>query len=129
MSTGSYVYLRFSSLCICYVYQQACNRINPGEYVGLIYQDRLRTIEDKLKVEHVFAEVFGSGFDFYKPSLILRVTSSHLQVGHSFLHRRNESTGSRVCGRRPKLLHRCLGAQESLMTCVDMGWMAILVSL
>ncbi len=32
---------------------------DPGEYVGLVYRERMRTVEDKQRVNDAFTEVFG----------------------------------------------------------------------
>ncbi len=54
------------------------------------------------------------------------VTSGMLQVGHSFLRRKDTVTEEGV--KSLSLLHHCRPALESLIKCVQMNWMAILVS-
>ena len=65
----------------------------------------------------------------YSPSRVLRVTSTHVQAGGAFLKRSTQVGGS--IGEKERstmVLHHCLEPLESLMTCINMGWMAILVS-
>lgn len=101
--------------------------------MGLLYQDRMRTAEDKRKVGEVYDKVFGSDGHMYQPSHILHVTPSFVQCGHTFLPRNCRQSRSEAAEWRDDggvlVLHHSLGPLESLMTCVSMGWMAILVSL
>ncbi len=53
------------------------------------------------------------------------MTSTMLQVGHSFLDRRDNCY---VSDKQLLLLHRNLGPLDSVMKCVQMNWMAILVN-
>ena len=52
----------------------------------------------------------------------------YFKVGHSWLPRCTSVDQSSISGRPLLVLHHCLPAMESLMTCLDMNWMAILVS-
>lgn len=52
----------------------------------------------------------------------------YFKVGHSWLPRCTSVDQSSISGRPLQVLHHCLPAMESLMTCLDMKWMAILVS-
>ena len=92
----------------------------------------MRTAADKDKVCQLYHQVFGADSPMYQPSHILRVATSHLQVGHTFLQRRWHVAGGGEDGGDAEggvqVLHHSLGPLESLMTCVNMGWMAILVS-
>ncbi|KAK7492084.1 hypothetical protein BaRGS_00016748 [Batillaria attramentaria] len=118
--------------CDLLLANQTSDCLDPGAYVGLVYQDRMRTAEDKHRVTEVFAQVFGTDSSFYHPSQIVRVTPSCVQAGHSFLER-GSGQGDLVAGHHGDgdsgvlLLHHSLGPLESLMTCVNMGWMSILV--
>lgn len=96
-------------------------------HAALIYQDRMRTWTDKKKVADIFSLVFGSEAWLYQSSRHLGVTPSHLQLGNVFLPR---ECGRSVDGGEDQLmlLHHSLGPLESLMTCINMGWMAVLVS-
>ncbi|XP_055890090.1 midasin-like isoform X2 [Biomphalaria glabrata] len=104
---------------------QSSSSFNPGEYIGLIYVDRMRTLADKLKMEERYISTMGSRYPLYTSSRKLHFGQTTLQVGHSFLVRENPfwnaSTGTVV------ILHHHLEKMESLMKCVEMGWLAILL--
>ncbi|KAJ8008932.1 hypothetical protein DPEC_G00083550 [Dallia pectoralis] len=98
---------------------------NPGQHVGLVYADRMRTEADKAEVLSVFRKVFGEDFEPYTGSRQFHITPLNLQVGFSVLQR---SGGAPVALDPPlSVLHQVLRPLESLMKCVEMGWMAMLV--
>ncbi|XP_076466261.1 midasin-like [Babylonia areolata] len=116
--------------CDLMLANQAGQYIEPGEYVGLLYQDRMRTLDDKARVAQLFAQTFGENAHFYQPSRTVRVGPRHVQAGHAFMQRQGQgggSMGGQEEGEGVLVLHHSLGPLESLMTCVNMGWMAILV--
>lgn len=100
---------------------------DPGEYVSLVYADRMRTATDKQKVFTAFEETFESW-----PSehcVDIRITTDHVQIGHSWLKRRATMANLDARGRDGslQLLHHCVAPLESLIKCIQMNWMAILV--
>ncbi|XP_051581140.1 midasin isoform X2 [Myxocyprinus asiaticus] len=98
---------------------------NPGQHVGLVYADRMRTEADKAQVLAVFRKVFGEDFEPYLGSRQFYITPLNLQLGYSVLQR---SGGAPVALDPPlSITHQCLHPLEALMKCVEMGWMAILV--
>ncbi|XP_038145137.1 midasin isoform X1 [Cyprinodon tularosa] len=98
---------------------------NPGQHVALVYADRMRTEADKAKVLLVFREVFGEDYEPYCGSKEFHITPLNVQVGFSVLQR---SGGAPVTLDPPlSVTHQCLKPLESLMKCVDMGWMTIVV--
>ncbi|RUS90708.1 hypothetical protein EGW08_001512, partial [Elysia chlorotica] len=108
---------------------QTPQTFNPGEYVGLVYKDRMRSAHDKAKVEELYSACMGRDWPLYQaPRRVFR-GQAFVQAGHSFLargkadhhpiHRRSEG--------ELLLLHHCLEPLESLMKCVEMGWLATLV--
>uniref|UniRef100_A0A8C8D189 Midasin n=1 Tax=Oncorhynchus tshawytscha TaxID=74940 RepID=A0A8C8D189_ONCTS len=98
---------------------------NPGQHVGLVYADRMRTKADKAQVLSVFRKVFGEAFEPYTGSRQFHITPLNLQVGFSVLQR---SGGSPVALDPPlSITHQALRPLESLMKCVEMGWMTVLV--
>ncbi|XP_037836777.1 midasin isoform X2 [Kryptolebias marmoratus] len=104
---------------------QSSGFFNPGQHVALVYADRMRTEADKAKVLLVFKEVFGEHYEPYCGSRNFQVTPLNVQVGFSVLHR---SGGAPVALDPPlSITHQCLQPLESLMKCVEMGWMTILV--
>uniref|UniRef100_A0A3Q4BJ07 Midasin n=1 Tax=Mola mola TaxID=94237 RepID=A0A3Q4BJ07_MOLML len=98
---------------------------NPGQHVALLYADRMRTEADKAKVLSVFRKVFGEDFEPYNGSREFHMTPLNLQVGFSVLQR---SGGAPVALDPPLYItHQALRPLESLMKCVEKGWMTILV--
>ncbi|XP_036943295.1 midasin isoform X1 [Acanthopagrus latus] len=98
---------------------------NPGQHVALVYADRMRTEADKAQVLSVFRKVFGVDFEPYSGSREFHITPLNLQVGFSVLQR---SGGAPVALDPPlSITHQALRPLESLMKCVEKGWMTILV--
>ncbi|XP_022106859.1 midasin-like [Acanthaster planci] len=115
--------------CDLMVRDQRHGRWQPGQHVGLIYRDRMRSQQDKQKVQDLFQTVFGDDFgDVYEGSRQVHITPVSVQVGHSFLGRKDHIPSSYPGQRIPlQLLHHCLDPLESVMKCVEMNWMTILV--
>ncbi|KAM4522940.1 midasin [Odontesthes bonariensis] len=98
---------------------------NPGQHVALVYADRMRTEDDKAQVLLVFRQVFGEDYEPYCGSREFHITPLNVQVGFSVL---NRSGGAPVALDPPlSITHQSLRPLESLMKCVEMGWMTILV--
>ncbi|KAM9840331.1 midasin [Aulostomus maculatus] len=98
---------------------------NPGQHVAVLYADRMRAEADKAQVLAVFRKVFGEDFEPYMGSRQFHITPLNLQVGFSVLQR---SGGAPVALDPPlSITHQALRPLESLMKCVEMGWMTILV--
>ncbi|KAM9704373.1 midasin [Menidia menidia] len=98
---------------------------NPGQHVSLVYADRMRTEADKAQVLFVFRQVFGEEYEPYCGSREFHITPLNVQVGFSVL---NRSGGAPVALDPPlSITHQSLRPLESLMKCVEMGWMSILV--
>ena len=47
---------------------QRDKNLNPGDYVGLIYRDRMRTVQDKAYVSKVYADMLAEWYPLYQPS-------------------------------------------------------------
>ncbi|XP_012709437.2 midasin isoform X1 [Fundulus heteroclitus] len=104
---------------------QAPGFFDPGQHVALVYADRMRTEADKTKVLSVFREVFGEHYEPYCGSREFHITPLNVQVGFSVL---NRSGGAPVTlDPLLSITHQCLKPLESLMKCVEMGWMTIVV--
>ncbi|XP_068698835.1 midasin-like [Montipora foliosa] len=102
----------------------------PGQFVRLIYCDRMRTIKDKQMVVKLFKSVFDSVVhreDIWNIRPSFHITPSHVQVGHSWLARCSSVNQVSANARPLQVLHHSLPAMESLMKCLEMNWMAILV--
>ncbi|KAJ2093567.1 AAA ATPase midasin, partial [Coemansia sp. S142-1] len=91
------------------------------EYVEMLYVQRMRTAQDRVRVLELYREVFGRTLTRTPPSL--HITEDTLQVGAAVLPRRAENARPL----RLRVLHWQLSYLESLMRCVEMRWMAILV--
>lgn len=81
--------------CDVMIKHQSKDSYNPGEYVGLIYADRLRTLEDKKNVFRVYDYIFGEEFPSYQSFGRFHITKTTVQVGHSLIERRLD--GDYVC--------------------------------
>ncbi|KAJ1840049.1 AAA ATPase midasin, partial [Coemansia sp. RSA 2708] len=91
------------------------------EFIPMLYEQRMRTPADRLRVRDLFASVFGRALAPHTPSL--HVTEAFLQVGNAVLPRR--PADARLT--RLRALATQLPCLESLMKCIEMRWMAILV--
>ncbi|CAL4138118.1 unnamed protein product, partial [Meganyctiphanes norvegica] len=101
---------------------------NPGEFLGLIYSDRMRTYEDKMKVFEIYKKIFGDSYPSYHSSGRFHITQKTLQIGHSLLTRNEDGhTSMEERGDKLYLMHQHLPTLESLITCINMNWMTILV--
>ncbi|XP_058881826.1 midasin isoform X1 [Acipenser ruthenus] len=98
---------------------------DPGQHVGLVYADRMRTQADKTQVLSLCKSVFGDDFTPYTGSRQFHITPQNVQVGFSVLPR--GGCTAFPPSRPLSLLHRALQPLESVMKCVEMGWMTILV--
>ena len=103
---------------------------SPGDYVQLLYADRLRTPADKQHVIQLFRDMFGDRYPIHDFNGDYSISPAHVQVGKAVLRRRAEGwqCDAVVSEKSLLLLHRTLPQLESLMQCVNMNWMTILVS-
>ncbi|XP_076077814.1 midasin-like isoform X3 [Mytilus galloprovincialis] len=112
--------------CQLLISQQRLDDLNPGEYVSLLYKDRMRTVKDKQMVMELYQRIFSDKFPAYEPSKKFCITSSQIQCGHSFLpriqHNQPINSGSSI-----HLLHHCLEPLESVMKCAEMNWLSIII--
>ncbi|KAL0096148.1 P-loop containing nucleoside triphosphate hydrolase protein [Phycomyces blakesleeanus] len=104
---------------------QKDNVHNPAEFLDIIYMQRMRTHEDRVKIAKLFEEVFGVPYN--RPQYPeYHVTPHQLVVGHSRLLRKNGDHESDMLEREDHLLQSFLPSLESLIKCVESNWMAIL---
>lgn len=75
-------------------------------------------------------QVFGRPVKENFSSRQFSITHSYVQVGNSFLERREHCSDADFVSNRPvlRLLHHSLAPLSALMKCIEMNWMAILVS-
>ncbi|XP_062606102.1 midasin-like, partial [Saccostrea cucullata] len=103
--------------------------LDPGELVGLLYRDRMRTLEDKQRVLDLYDRVFSPDRPVYTSTRQVVITDRHVHVGHSCLPRSDPQAPSPGGKARKSLylLHHCLEPLESVMKAVEMNWMSIIV--
>ncbi|XP_030054953.1 midasin [Microcaecilia unicolor] len=98
---------------------------DPGQHVFLVYGERMRTKADSEKLLSVFREVFGLHSNPYVGTLQFHITPYNVQIGYSVLTR--GTCVPPLSHGQLALLHNSLQSLESVMKCVQMGWMVILV--
>ncbi|XP_042896414.1 midasin [Parasteatoda tepidariorum] len=109
--------------------QHQVEEYNVGEYVKLIYADRMRSEDDKNKVYGLFMTVASKFPDTSGQSIVdsffeLNVFENIIQLGHSTIKRKSRSWSdtNMIC-----VANKQLPILESLMKCIEMNWMPILV--
>ncbi|KAI8371327.1 P-loop containing nucleoside triphosphate hydrolase protein [Radiomyces spectabilis] len=98
---------------------------DPAEYLDIIYMQRMRTHEDRLKIVQVYESVFQKSYERpnYPP---YKVTPTELTVGHSRLTRGSIENSNDLFEHESHLLQSFLPSMEALIKCVESSWMAIL---
>ncbi|XP_053396218.1 midasin-like isoform X2 [Mercenaria mercenaria] len=113
--------------CDLLIENQSAGSYNPGEYVGLVYAERMRTVADKQQVYDLYRNTFPAEFESYHSTKMFHHGGHLVQIGHSFLKVRGEGHLKKNRSVSMEMLHHSLQPLESLMKCVEMNWMAILV--
>ncbi|XP_043927744.1 midasin [Protopterus annectens] len=111
--------------CSLMLADQSPGCYSPDQHVSLIYAERMRTEGDRCHLLSTYKEVFGENCIPYTGSRQLFVTPYNVQVGYSVLPR--DIHISHVSKKSLSILHHSLHPLESVMKCVQMGWMVILV--
>jgi midasin len=101
-------------------------KYDPGEYMGLVYTDRMRTSSDKTRMCALYEDIFKS--KPYEPTGQVNITTGLVQVGHSFLSRK-DTVDAQGVRRQLSMLHHIIATLESLMKCIEMRYMTLLVSI
>jgi MoxR-like ATPase len=106
----------------------------PGDFVYLIYANRLRTRADRTRCYEVFGEEFGleqpPAYQQEHATRFVRFTSSHVQIGQAFW--RYDEPGQRE-QQQQQQLNRFLFTDtnlrhfESILKCLEMNWLCVLV--
>jgi midasin len=91
---------------------------HPVEYLRLVYTQRFRNKKDRQAVIDAFVRVFDVSTESPRPQAT--ITPSHYQVGHSLVTR-----ASNTSVQHP-IIHQHLGLAESVLKCIEMGWLVIL---
>lgn len=66
---------------------QSVSCFNPGEYVSLIYADRMRTAEDKRSVLRLYDGIFSERYPSYQSVGRYQITSEEIRVGRAAIKR------------------------------------------
>lgn len=102
----------------------------PESTINLIYGDRMRTSADKLRVREIFESVFGMEISGDCP--VPYVTRDFVYMGDVKMNRESGDYNVNLSVLRQEknclLLRNQFHALRSLMYCVNLNWMAILVS-
>ncbi|KAI8971571.1 P-loop containing nucleoside triphosphate hydrolase protein [Mycotypha africana] len=98
---------------------------SPAEYLDIIYLQRMRTCEDRVKIVNLFESVFDEKYD-YSAQPSYSVTTDSFNVGHSRLARKEMSVSSDTSEQENHILQTFLSPLEALMKCVELSWMAII---
>ncbi|KAK3603576.1 hypothetical protein CHS0354_028005 [Potamilus streckersoni] len=116
---------RWSDLMIA---NQSPSQYNPGEYVGLVYRERIRSLEDREMVNRLFESMFPPELHPLHLSCgIFHCGTSHVQVGHSILPIKGQGLHHKDHYSAKEILHHNLSPLEAVMKCIHMTWMVILV--
>ncbi|KAJ3035683.1 AAA ATPase midasin [Rhizophlyctis rosea] len=102
---------------------------DPGDYLEMVYSQRMRTAEDRGRVRELYREVFGSVPEGSLRRPFWQVLEGWVQVGNSFLKRRGRRGGAGGRGvpvEHLQVLTSELSVLESLVKCVERRWMALL---
>ncbi|XP_066999962.2 midasin [Anabrus simplex] len=112
--------------------------LNPGRYVGLVYVDRMRTLQDKEKVKEIYCEEFGEDYPLCCDTPRVHVARDMVFVGDVALPRNvadkeidEPKSVPPPCVCPPEqqllLLRKQFPTLQSLAKCVNMNWLSILV--
>lgn len=99
----------------------------PENYVQLIYCDRMRTLEDKKRMTEIFEDIFQCSVGGVAP--VVYTTESKIHIGDVCLNREVNGVNVNLLKRDNSLvLRNQVHVLRNLSYCVNLNWMAILVS-
>jgi midasin len=93
---------------------------HPVEYLRLVYTQRFRNEKDRQAVIRAVVRVFGESERTDYPRPQATITPSHFQVGHSLVSRSVKTAVEH------SIVHQHLGLAESVLKCIETGWLVIL---
>ncbi|KAK9429716.1 hypothetical protein V1505DRAFT_393955 [Lipomyces doorenjongii] len=94
------------------------------EFLDIVVKQRFRTAEDRRAVDNLYEKHFH---EVYSPrSLGYTLSDNYVQVGHSILPRISNLGSCALPSNDLVMLHCNMLPMESLMTCVEMSWPAII---
>ena len=113
--------------CELLIENQPPDSFDPGEYLSLIYIDRMQNQADRDKVVELYQRTFSCIAPIYRPSGLFSLSLDWVQCGHSFLQRHSEHSMHVDGNKGLKMLPNMLPVLESVMKCVQMNWVTILI--
>lgn len=104
-------------------------KYSPESLVDLIYCDRLRTAEDRVKLRMMFVEVFECEPKGDSP--VFYVNKDFVYLGEVRVKRNTSACSTQVLNQEvgSVVLRKQLPVLRSLVYCVNMSWMSIVVSI
>ncbi|XP_025832475.1 midasin isoform X2 [Agrilus planipennis] len=110
-----------------FLYKDVDGELAPERFVNVIYADRMRTHEDKMKMCEMFAKVFGRELIGIAP--IAYVTRTKVYIGDARVEKMTDSVNMNVLKQEKTnlVLRKQLSVLRSLCYCVNLKWMAVLV--
>lgn len=118
-----------SRWCELLIYQKESQRneaYKPENSVGLIYVDRMRTLEDKEQMKFIFNEIFNVKLAFEHP--LPYITEDLIMMGDMKLKKATNCFNVIKEGGICLLLRSQFGILRSLICNVNLGWMTLLVN-
>jgi midasin (ATPase involved in ribosome maturation) len=95
----------------------------PDAYVEMVYVQRMRNEIDRQRVRELYAEMCGGDLIIpQNPSY--DITPTHVRVGSAFVPRQSSESNNE--SNSLQLFQHDLPVMESVLKCVELGWMAIL---
>jgi len=102
---------------------QKCDFENVAKCASMIYFQRFRTNQDRVKIVKLFEQVFSVNLNYFNYNLPLAtVFPDSIQLAQTNLSRKSSSCSSNLL-----LLNSHMQIIESLMNCITMNWMCLLV--
>lgn len=104
-------------------------RYKPENLVNLVYSDRLRTKSDREKIQDIFKEVFKR--DVCGDAPVFYVNRNQVLFGDVGIDRNRSACNEHVLEQDNSclVLRKQLPVLRNLCYCVNLNWMAILVSI
>lgn len=101
---------------------------NPGDFVGVIYADRMRTSADKQRVEDIYKDVFPEKqFAMKKGPFTLFATPGEIYFGDIRVEKQSSGVNLEPDVSQNLVLRQNYNALRSLAVTCSMQWMTILV--
>ncbi|KAK9323564.1 hypothetical protein V1517DRAFT_94636 [Lipomyces orientalis] len=100
------------------------SRCRPSEFLDIIVKQRFRSAEDRRMVDSLYETHFKEVYS--GRSLGFTLSDTYVQVGHSVLPRMSNFSSRGFPSKDLVMLHCNMLPLETLMTCIEMSWPAIL---